>query len=137
MIMYVQLLHLTVLVIIGTLISAIIWTTSKILSEKLLYVYKKIKRKKQLRTAALERKKEYNQRQNDIKLIIERLWKDESFASMMHKYQSINRSALYEKNVLRRIRKALGIKIRTKVRSQLDIHEQVYFSEITGRLKLH
>ena len=98
--MYVQLLHLTVLVIIGTLISAIIWTTSKILSEKLLYVYKKIKRKKQLRTAALERKKEYNQRQNDIKLIIERLWKDESFASMMHKYQSINRSALYEKNVL-------------------------------------
>jgi len=137
MIMYVQLLHLTVLVIIGTLISAIIWTTSKLLSEKLLYVYKKIKRKKQLRTAALERKKEYNQRQNDIKLIIERLWKDESFASMMHKYQSINRSALYEKNVLRRIRKALGIKIRTKVRSQLDIHEQVYFSEITGRLKLH
>ena len=135
--MYVQLLHLTVLVIIGTLISAIIWTTSKLLSEKLLYVYKKIKRKKQLRTAALERKKEYNQRQNDIKLIIERLWKDESFASMMHKYQSINRSALYEKNVLRRIRKALGIKIRTKVRSQLDIHEQVYFSEITGRLKLH
>jgi len=137
MIMYVQLLHLTVLVIIGTLISAIIWTTSKLLSEKLLYVYKKIKRKKQLRTAALERKKEYNQRQNDIKLILERLWKDESFASMMHKYQSINRSALYEKNVLRRIRKALGIKIRTKVRSQLDIHEQVYFSEITGRLKLH
>ena len=135
--MYVQLLHLTVLVIIGTLISAIIWTTSKLLSEKLLYVYKKIKRKKQLRTAALERKKEYNQRQNDIKLILERLWKDESFASMMHKYQSINRSALYEKNVLRRIRKALGIKIRTKVRSQLDIHEQVYFSEITGRLKLH
>jgi|TARA_Y100000310_G_scaffold61938_1_gene57184 uncharacterized membrane protein YhiD involved in acid resistance len=129
-------MQLLTLVIIGTLISAAIWTVSKKAAKKLSSMHYEHKKKKEYHIQVQSRKDEYKRRQEAIKQTIARLWKDEQFSSMMAKYRSLGAGASYEQNVLRKIRKVLSAKLKLKIRSLLDINEQLYITEIMTRLKL-
>tara|TARA_R110002110_G_scaffold315181_1_gene528297 strand:- start:67 stop:366 length:300 start_codon:yes stop_codon:yes gene_type:complete len=97
---------------------------------------KKWKRKKEQAAQAVERRKEYQKRQQAVQDIIARLWEDELFTSMMRKYQALGPGSIYEQNVLRKVRKVLAAKIKTKLRGMLRLEEQLLYSEISARLKL-
>jgi hypothetical protein len=97
------------------------------------YEYKK---KKEYHALVQSRKDEHKRRQEAIKQVIARLWKDEQFSSMMAKYQSLDFAAQYKQNVLRKIRKALSAKLKVKIRGLLELNEQLYITEILTRLKL-
>jgi len=128
--------QLLLVVIIGTLISAAIWTVSKKAAKKLSEMHYEYEKRKECHIQVQSRKDEYKRRQEAIKQVIARLWKDEQFASMMVKYRSLGIGAQYEQNVLRKIRKALSAKLKVKIRSLLELNEQLYITEILTRLKL-
>ena len=99
-------------------------------------MHKKWRKKKVQEQKAAERKRVYQERQQLVRNIIIRLWEDERFASMMTKFETLGPGSSYEQNVLRKIRKALSAKIKVKIRSMLEMEEQLYYSEICSRLKI-
>ena len=60
-----------------------IWTACSFLWKRLVRMRKKWKRKKEQAAQAVERRKEYQKRQQAVQDIIARLWEDELFTSMM------------------------------------------------------
>tara|TARA_R110002020_G_scaffold47291_5_gene134612 strand:+ start:237 stop:644 length:408 start_codon:yes stop_codon:yes gene_type:complete len=129
-------MQLLLLVIIGTLTSAVIWTVSRKVAKKLSSIHYEYKKKKEYHAHVQSRKEEYKRRQEAIKQTIARLWKDEQFSSMMAKYRSLGAGANYEQNVLRNIRKVLSARLKVKIRSLLNVNEQLYITEILTRLKI-
>jgi hypothetical protein len=129
-------MHLLLLIVFGTFIGTGIWTACNFLSKRIVRAHKKWKKNKIQKAKAAERRLEYQARQQMIRDIIARLWEDERFASMMRKYQSLGPGSAYEQNVLRKVRKVLSAKIKTKVRSMLNLEEQLLYTEISARLKL-
>ncbi len=129
-------MHLLLLTIVGTFIGIGIWTVCKCISKRIARMHKKWRKKKVQEQKAAERKRVYQERQQLVRNIIIRLWEDERFASMMTKFETLGPGSSYEQNVLRKIRKALSAKIKVKIRSMLEMEEQLYYSEICSRLKI-
>jgi ERCC4-type nuclease len=94
------------------------------------------KKKKEQKARAEKRKNDYREKQKLINGIIEELWKDERFSSMMKKYQALGPGAMHHENVLRKVRKSLIAKIRARARHLMTLEEQIYFNEVAGRLKI-
>ena len=129
-------IEILLLIVFGTFIGTGTWTVCSFLIKRVVRAHKKWKKNKIQKAKAAERRLEYQARQQMIRDIIARLWEDERFASMMRKYQSLGPGSAYEQNVLRKVRKVLSAKIKTKVRSMLNLEEQLLYTEISARLKL-